>query len=103
MPDDSAAPPRVIARAALPLADVRGARRRAQRALADIVASLQAEAAVGECIGRLRLAADMIGLGRDEAPWSEAKSQFFFWMLPLCVPPKRMKQYLNDVDTEGSN
>ena len=72
----------------------------AQRALADLTSSLHAEAVSPGCIGRLRLAAEMIGLGREEVPWSEAKAHFFFWMLPLCVPQKRMKQHLNDVHVQ---
>lgn len=72
----------------------------AQRALADLTASLQAEASSSSCIGRLRIAAEMIGLGHDDTPWSEAKAHFFFWMLSLCIPQKRMKQHLNDVHVE---
>ena len=59
---------------------------------------VKAEAAWDGCMGRLRLAAEMIGLGKEEVPWSEAKSLFFFWALPLCVPQKRMKQHLLDVE-----
>ena len=59
----------------------------AQRALADLTSSLHAEAVSPGCIGRLRLAAEMIGLGREEVPWSEAKAHFFFWMLALFSRP----------------
>ena len=67
-----------------------------QRALADLTSSLAAEAAAPECPGRLRLAAEMIGLGTDETPWTESKALFFFWLLPLCVPARRMQAHLLD-------
>jgi hypothetical protein len=68
----------------------------AQRALADLIVSLNAELELDEICPRLRLAAEMIGLGPREQPWSEPKQKFFFALLSLCVPKERMRQNLVD-------
>ena len=66
----------------------------AQRALADLIVSLNAELELDEICPRLRLAAEMIGLGPREQPWPEPKQKFFFALLSLCVPKERMRQNL---------
>jgi len=66
----------------------------AQRALADLIVSLRGEARLQTCRARLRLAAEMIGLGGDENPWSVQKVAFFFWLLPLTLPLPHMGRSL---------
>ena len=68
----------------------------AQAKLAALTSSLETEASLSGCTGRLRLAAEMIGLGSDQTPWSEGKTAFFLWILRMCLPLNQLKQRLNE-------
>ena len=68
----------------------------AQRALADLTSSLKAEAAWDGCMGRLRLAAEMISLGRRRSLVGGEVSLLLG--VTSMRAAERMKQHLLDVE-----